>query len=391
MSVAVDRDATFAAAVSRIADDVAAPNAVDVDREARFPAETIQALRDEQALSAFVPTELGGAGVSFEAVAAACLALGRRCGASAMVFAMHQIQVVTIARHLDQAPWFEAYLRDVANEQRLIASVTSEIGTGGDMGRSVAAVTPAPDGTLSFEKRAPTVSYGAYADDLLTTLRRTPDAEPSDQVLVLSRGEQIELEPAGTWDPLGMRGTCSPGYTVRAEFLAEQVLAAPFSTVSVESMVPVSHILWSHLWLGIATDAFDRARSFVRAAAKQKPGQPPPTAVRLSHLMSELSLLRAEVGSGLRGFVEASQEPGRESLSTMASQLRFNNLKIAASEQAPRVCQGAMGVCGIMGFKNDTPFSVGRHLRDTMSACLMVANERIHQTNASLLLIAKDV
>jgi hypothetical protein len=26
-----------------------------------------------------------------------------------------------------------------------------------------------------------------------------------------------------------------------------------------------------------------------------------------------------------------------------------------------------------------------------MSACLMVANERIHQTNASLLLIAKDV
>jgi len=169
------------------------------------------------------------------------------------------------------------------------------------------------------------------------------------------------------------------------------VLTTPFPKVSVESMVPVSHILWSHLWLGIATDAFDRARAFVRAAAKQKPGQPPPTAVRLSHLMSELSLLRAEVGSGLRGFVEASAEPDRESLSTMASQLRFNNLKIAASEQAPRVCQGAMGVCGIMGFKNDTPFSVGRHLRDTMSACLMVANERIHQTNASLLLIAKDV
>ena len=46
---------------------------------------------------------------------------------------------------------------------------------------------------------------------------------------------------------------------------------------------------------------------------------------------------------------------------------------------------------GIVGFKNDTPFSVGRHLRDSMSASLMVANERIHQTNASLLLIAKDV
>ncbi|MEA2444610.1 MAG: acyl-CoA dehydrogenase, partial [Thermoleophilales bacterium] len=68
-----------------------------------------------------------------------------------------------------------------------------------------------------------------------------------------------------------------------------------------------------------------------------------------------------------------------------------NNLKLAASEQAPRVCQGALGVCGIMGFKNDSPFSVGRHMRDSLSAALMVANERIHNTNASLLLIAKDV
>jgi acyl-CoA dehydrogenase len=75
----------------------------------------------------------------------------------------------------------------------------------------------------------------------------------------------------------------------------------------------------------------------------------------------------------------------------MASALRFNNLKIAASEQAPRVCQGAMNVGGIVAFKNDTPFSVGRHLRDTMSASLMVANERIHQTNAGLLLVAKEV
>ena len=308
-----------------------------------------------------------------------------------MVFAMHQIQVASIVRHLEDAPWFESYLRDVASEQRLIASVTSEVGTGGDMGKSVAAVTPLPDGTCGFRKQAPTVSYGAHADDLLTTLRRSPEAEPGDQVVALTRREQITLEPTGTWDPLGMRGTCSPGYVVSAEFLPEQVLSTPFARVSAESMVPVSHILWSHLWLGIATDAFDRARAFVRASARQKPGQPLPAAQRLSHLMSELSLLRAEVGLGLREFMEASEEPGRERLSTIACALRFNNLKIAASEQAPRVCQGALGVCGIMGFKNDTPFSVGRHLRDSMSASLMVANERIHQTNASLLLIAKDV
>ena len=75
----------------------------------------------------------------------------------------------------------------------------------------------------------------------------------------------------------------------------------------------------------------------------------------------------------------------------MAAALRFNNLKLAASEHSADICRGALDVCGIMGFKNDTPFSVGRHLRDTMSAPLMIANERIHETNARLLLIAKDV
>jgi acyl-CoA dehydrogenase len=390
MAVAIDRDQAFLDAVRRVADEVAAPNADVVDREAQFPTATIDALRAEGALSAFVPTEFGGGGLRFETIAAASFELGRRCGASAMVFAMHQIQVATIVRHTDGAPWFEAYLRDLSSEQRLIASVTSEIGTGGDLGRSIAAVTPAADGLATFEKQAPTVSYGAYADDLLTTLRRDPDAEPGDQVLALTRRDQTVLDQVGTWDPLGMRGTCSPGYTVRAEFPTDQILPTPFSTIAPVSMVPVTHILWSHLWLGIATDAFDRARAFVRATAKGRPEAAQPMALRLSHLMSELALLRAEVGSGLRDFTDLA-DTDRERLTTLAMILRFNNLKLASSEQAPRICHGALGVNGIVGFKNDTPFSVGRHLRDTMSASLMIANERIHQTNASLLLIAKDV
>jgi acyl-CoA dehydrogenase len=388
MTVAADRDTAFLAAIDAIA-EIAAVHADDVDRNARFPIEAVSALREQRALSALVPTEHGGDGVSLRAIATACLTLGRRCGATAMVFAMHQIQVATIVRHTEGAPHFEEYLRALVAEQRLIASVTSEVGTGGDMSRSIAALTPAGDGRWSFEKQAPTVSYGGYADDLLTTLRAHPDAAPGEQVAVLHRADATVLTTTGTWDPLGMRGTCSPGFTVAAEVATEQVLPAPFPTIATETMVPVSHILWSHVWLGIATDAFDRARAFVRAAARRAPGEPVPAAVRLSHVMTQLSLMRGEVHTALDEFLSADED--RERLSTMAFALHFNNLKLAASEQAPRVCQGAMGVCGIVGFKNDTPFSVGRHLRDSMSACLMVANERLHQTNAGLLLIAKEV
>jgi acyl-CoA dehydrogenase len=390
MSVVVDAERELLLEVRRIATEVAAPVADEVDRESRFPVESLDALRSAGALSAALPEALGGAGVSLEAIARSCFELARGCGATAMVFAMHQIQVLTIARHLERAGWYENYLREMHRDQRLIASATSEIGTGGDMARSIAAATPTDGGELAFEKQAPTVSYGAHADDLLTTLRRAPDAEPGDQVLVLTRSEQMTLEPAGAWDTLGMRGTCSPGFVVRAQFAPEQVLPTPFAEIMNQSMVPLSHILWSHVWLGIATEAFERARSFVRASARQKPGETPPAARRLAQVMADLALLRGEVSQALADFGASDDDAGRERLMTMASVLRFNNLKLAASEQTPLVCGGALEAIGILGYKNDTPYSVGRHLRDALSARLMVANERLIATDAALLLIAKE-
>jgi acyl-CoA dehydrogenase len=390
VSLAIEADRLLVEQVRVVAEGIAATHAESVDRDARFPVETVQALRERGLLSAYVPTRLGGAGASLTALAEACYELGRRCSASAMVFAMHQIQVATIVRHLGGAPWFEEYLAELVADQRLIASVTSEIGTGGDMGRSIAGIEHGAGEGLRFTKHAPTVSYGAHADDLFSTVRRSDSAEQTDQVLVLHRASETQLEPVGTWDTLGMRGTCSPGFDVHATFTAEQVLAEPFSTVMNVSHVPISHILWSHAWLGIATEAFERGRAFVRAAARRSPGAPSPAAHSLSRVMSELAMLRAEVRMGLSDFLELDHDE-REALTTLGSVLRFNNLKLAASEQAPRICAGVLEVIGIMAYKNDSPFGVGRQLRDALSARLMVANERIHAVDAGLLLIAKEV
>ena len=50
--------------VRRIGADVAGPAAEAVDREARFPHESIAALREERMLGALVPRELGGRGAT---------------------------------------------------------------------------------------------------------------------------------------------------------------------------------------------------------------------------------------------------------------------------------------------------------------------------------------
>ena len=254
-----------------------------------------------------------------------------------MVFAMHQIQVASIVRHLDSPSWFEDYLSELSAGQRLIASVTSEIGTGGDMGRSIAPVTPSADGRLTFTKLAPTVSYGAYADDLLTTVRRSEMAESSDQVLVLSRGDQTDLEQTGTWDTIGMRGTCSPGFTVRAQFAPEQILAAPFSDVMNQTHVPISHILWSHVWLGIATDAFERGRSFVRGQARRSPGAP--TAGRLGALAGDEppgdAARRGLLGAGrvrARQRAARPRPPGHDGLDPALQQPQARRLRADAGD-----------------------------------------------------------
>ncbi len=368
---------------------IAVHHAGEVDREARFPSQAIEALRAAGALGWGVPREFGGAGAGIDQLAGATLELARRCASTGMIFAMHQIQIACIARHMGSSMWWGEYLGRVVREQRLIASATSESGVGGDVRKSIAALAPAEENggaMVVFEKKASTISYGAQSDDLLTTLRHNPNAEQSDQVLVLTLGEQMELTPAGEWDTLGMRGTCSPGFTVRARANREQALGVPFATIAAETMVPYSHILWSHVWLGIASDAFQRAQNFVREQARRTAGVTPPAALRLSELSAKMAGFRALVEESVKEFLAAE----RSTFSTMGYAVRINNLKIAASEAAVEMCQGALRVCGLAGYGNNGPFSIGRNLRDAYSAALMIANDRLHATNAALLTVHRE-
>ena len=36
-----------------------------------------------------------------------------------------------------------------------------------------------------------------------------------------------------------------------------------------------------------------------------------------------------------------------------------------------------MQACGLSGYRNDSEFSIGRHLRDVLSSPIMISNDRI--------------
>jgi acyl-CoA dehydrogenase len=373
-----------------VAQEVAVKYADDVDTRARFPQETFDALRKAKLLSAAVPAELGGHGANMQELAAMCTALAQGCGSSGMVLAMHHIQVACIARHGLLLPFFQSYLKEVVSRQLLIGSITSEVGVWGDTRTSICACLR-EGGRFKLDKDATTASYAEHADDLLVTARRNADAPGSDQVLVLVRKGDRTLTRTTTWDTLGMRGTCSPGFKMTSSGPEAQVLPGSFADASAQTMVSYSHILWSAVWLGIASDAVARASSAVRAEARKTPGVVPPKATHLARLSAQLQLLRNSVHGQAAEFDEImTRATGMDELLTVSWALKMNNIKVSSSEMAPKIVHEALQIIGIAAYKNDSKLSVGRQYRDSLSGALMVSNDRIYGKTASLLLVHKD-
>lgn len=378
------------AEAARIAQQVAGPAAADVDHDGRFPAEAVRALKEARLLGAGVPTDLSGGGCSLTELAAMCEVLGRHCAATAMIFAMHQIQIGCLVRHGGGSGYVRQFLRDLTARQLLIASVTSEVGVGGDM-RSSRAAAEVDGDALTLCKEATTISYGAQADALLVTARRTPDSPPGDQVLVLLPKSNYVLEQTGHWDTFGMRGTCSPGFNLRASGRAEQIVPGTFADIAAQTMVPYSHILWASAWIGLAKGAVAKTRAYLRAEARRRPSVVPAGSVPLAEVLTTVQLLEHSVRTACADYERLTSVPeGAEVLTTVGYALQMNNLKLSASQLVPDIVTRCLGICGIAGYKNDTPYSLGRHLRDAHSAALMVSNHRILATNASLLLVHKD-
>ncbi len=362
----------------------AAAHATAVDRDARFPEEAISAIRKQHLLGIMVPSSLGGEGASVSEAADVCFRLGRACSSTAMIYAMHQIKVACLVRHKRDNIWHERLLRRLCSEQLLLASSTTE-GQGGGNIRSSTAPIERNGSRINLERSATVISYGANADGIVTTARRSADAPPSDQVLVAFLKSDYSLEPLLAWDTLGMRGTCSAGFTLRASGESDQILPDPYDKIHTQTMAPVAHLTWASVWAGIAAGAVERAQSFIRNAARQASGQLPPGAAYFTKASASLRLLRDLIASSLRRYEQAAQD--ERVLASLDFQTMINLTKVDASELAVSVVMSALRACGLSGYRNDNEFSIGRCLRDVLSSPIMINNDRIlsNIANTSLL------
>jgi acyl-CoA dehydrogenase len=365
---------------------IAAAHAPAVDAAARFPAEAFEAIKAQRLLGIMVPAAFGGESARISEVADVCYLLGQSCASSGMIYAMHQIKVACVSRHMGESAVLQRMLRRVCAEQLLLASSTTEGQGGGNIRSSEAPIEYHDGERISLERRASVISYGAYADGIVTTARRAADAAASDQVLVAFLKSDYTLSRLQGWDALGMRGTCSEGYTLKAGAAAGQILPVPYEIIHARTMVPFAHLLWGSVWTGIAASATARAQAFIRNAMRHSQGQLPPGAPQFTRALATLRTLRGMLATSLRRYEQIKDDA--QALAALEFQTMITLTKVEASELAAATVMSAMRACGLSGYRNDSEFSLGRHLRDVLSSPIMINNDRILSNLATSVLMS---
>ena len=359
---------------ARAAADVAKANAHAVDAEARFPSESFAELRKQRLLGIQVPQSLDGEGATVAEIADICYILGQSCSSTALIYAMHQIKMACLVRHFKNAPALERVLRRIANEQFLMASSTTEGQAGGNVRSSEAPVVADGD-HVTLERKATVISYAVEADGIVTTARRSPDSPGNDQVLLVLLKSDYTLERLQVWDTLGMRGTHSEGFTLRARAVAGQIMPEPYDRIHSQTMVPFAHLLWGSVWTGIAAAATAKAQAFIRHVVRQSNGTMPPGAAHFTQAVSSLRTLRSLLSANLHHYQSIMSD--EKAIGSMDFQAVITLTKVQASELAVSTVFSALRACGLSGYRNDTEFSIGRLLRDVLSSPIMISNDRI--------------
>jgi acyl-CoA dehydrogenase len=370
----------------RIGETVAGPAAYDVDLQARFPSEALEALKRERVLSALIPVEQGGMGATLTDISDTVRVISRYCAATGSVLGMHTEQMFILLKY-GTTPSLRRVIDEVAEKQLLIANANSEVGLGGDVMRSLNALEPDGDG-WRFDKQALAASYGRHADLIISTARRSPEAAETDQAVALIRAADFTLDETTGWDTLGLRGTRSSGLHITGHVTAEDLFPVPFSEIANGGGGQLRHILLTAVWTGLAEAAMEEAHKAVRAAARRSIGTTPQSAMRLAEIMVEVQAARAMLFDAHRRMEAAIESDTLEDIGLIMS---LRNVKVVTSTAAMSAATAALQICGINGFRRGPEHRLERVVRDSCGALIMVSNDRYLHENAEMLPLRKTI
>src|SRR3984885_7741533 len=131
--------------------------------------------------------------------------------------------------------------------------------------------------------------------------------------------------------------------------------------------------------VGVGVDRHRRGRDRTRPGLRAQRDAPRRTAAAgraaVHQSARTLRTLRGMLCTSIRKYEACMDDP--QALAALDFQTLITLTKVEASELAAATVMHAMRACGLSGYRNDSEFSIGRHLRDVLSSPIMINNDRI--------------
>jgi alkylation response protein AidB-like acyl-CoA dehydrogenase len=354
-----------------------AARAAAVDRDARFPRESVDGLARAGALGLAAPLRFGGGGAGPVEVVVAVEQVAAACASTGMVFVMHVVAVQTVAAGIaEEEPDGpkHATLAAAARGEQLLTVAYSERGSRGHFWAQVSRARPEADGGVVIDADKSFATSAGEADAYVLACGAPDSDDPLATELFLVPADSAGLEQAAPFDGLGMRGNASAPLRVRGLRASDdQRLGAPGGGfgLMLEATLPWFALGSAACSVGIAGAALAAAIEHATGARFEHLGSTladvPGIRARLAEARIRYDQARAHLYAVARDVAEDRPE----------AQLGVLAVKAAAAEMAVDVCDLCLRIGGGMAYAKHGPLE--RHFRDARAASVMApTTELLH-------------
>jgi alkylation response protein AidB-like acyl-CoA dehydrogenase len=341
------------------------------DRDASFPHENYEEMREEGFLGLTVPEELGGMGAGLYAMCMALERLAGGCASTALAVTMHVsplLQLASLWRGDPSLSGLEETMREAAAGRLVFASMSAEPGPSTLM-TSLTTATPSDGGYRVSGKKIFGTESAVCTH--FSTMARVDDPDGGSRVIFFRIPRSSEgLTFHDTWDTLGMRATQSNDWDMKDVFVPDDAVFHSY---------PVGHLdgkmlqtVWGtampafgSVYLGVGAAALDWCREW---AISRKRLHHPGIQLRIAQMEILLETARATIRSHCIDM-ESGAIPRMDVQTGMA---KSGVVKYVATNNAVAILDLAMQVAGGSGFYRRSPLE--RMYRDVRAGTVHPMN-----------------
>lgn len=358
------------------------PRAAEYDRLARFPKESLDALRNAGLWALRTPREYGGLGADLVTVCLVVEEIAKKCPSTAMCYKMH-LEATELINQIPTPYQVERFVKPLARGEvfATIAGGESSGATGTDW-RPIAtdvATAASVDGGFQLDhvRKSYVTSAGHATHYLFLTRLEGRPAQGMPDFLMVER-DKISWEVVGEWSGLGMRGNSSTPMIFNGIVPAQHRLGIgrEKEPVIAKYMMPLLILTYGAAYLGIASGAYELAcqEGIKRFPSGARRLDAPINQRRFAEMSAQIEAART-----LLHCAAAMADAG-----TAPSIVPYIQAKVLCSEAAVRVTQDVMTVFGGAAFAARLPFE--RYFRDARAGMVMgMANDQAYELIASML------